>query len=63
MDQLVGSLISREMKITSKGNGNEERGKSIALKAESEVDNSSSDEDEDMTLLTRKFKRFMKKRK
>ena len=68
LKQLVGSLMTYEMTIKQKNEENEKKKKVIALKTttskeESSGNSSEEDEDEDMALVSRKFWRFMRKKK
>ncbi|KAH9698517.1 hypothetical protein KPL71_024037 [Citrus sinensis] len=61
IDDLVGSLISYEEDLAAE-KGNEEKKKSIALKASKyESDEESELDEEEMDMLARKFKKFFKK--
>ena len=66
---LIGKLLTHELTIKQKGEEqeeNEEKKKSITLKASqnySEAENleESSDEEGEITMLTRNFKKFLRK--
>ena len=65
LDELLGSLMTHEIML--KGREEEAKPKrSLALKSshkESEEEEEESDDDKEMTLLTKRFKRFMRKEK
>ena len=68
LEQLVGSLMTYEMNIKQKNTENEKKKKVIALKTttskeESSGSSSEEEEDDDVALVSRKFRKFMRKKK
>ena len=57
LEQLIGSLMTRELILDSKAN--EPKNKDLALKNVLEIEDSNSDDD--VALLTRRFLNFLKK--
>ncbi len=63
MDDLLGTLLTHEIKMKKKENS-ELKMKSLALKVKEEEDSiSSGNEDDDIALLTKRFNKFIKKRR
>ena len=62
MDDLLGSLLTHEIKLNRK-ESNELKMKSLAFKAKEEDESETTDEDEKITLLTKHFNKFMRKGK
>ena len=64
LDELLGSLMTYELTQKQRAQDDEEtKRKPVAFKSTTQEDESSSEEDDgEMALITRKFKRFMKKK-
>ena len=60
MDDLLGSLLTHEIKLKRK-DSNELKLKSLALKAKKDNESETSDENEDIALLTKRFNKFIRK--
>ena len=68
IEELIGSLMTYELSITQKEEENEPKRKTVALKS-LVIEESSSDsiedleDDEEMVVITKRFMRFMRKKK
>jgi hypothetical protein len=60
LEDLVGNLMAYEVQLQDRQE-EEPKKRSLAFKATSDSENSEEDEDEDIALITRQFRRFIKK--
>ena len=63
LEELLGSLMTYELTQRQHAQDDEDKKKkTVAFKSTSQDDESTDDENEDIALITRKFKRFMKRK-